>query len=239
MAKGIIYITTTSVNGLIKIGKTGSDQFENRMAILEQNGYWNVSGLRRYFAVEVEEYDEKEKLIHTMFNKSQVASSELFALDKELARSLLQAFGGRQIYPKLESEAQKLVLPSSQKTLPASKSADGVGKNRVVIPDGVYYFHRKVKAWGNRDVLATMRVKDGIIYVLKGSTICPVLGKGNTKSVLAVRSTAKIQDDLLSEDCKVSAPSSAGELVLGGACNGWQDWKTKSGEPISVFRIKK
>lgn len=103
MAKGIIYITTTSVTGLIKIGKTGSDKFQNRMAILEQNGYWNVNGLKRYYAVEVDDYDEKEKLIHTIFSKSQVATSELFALDKELAKEVLQSFGGKQIYPVLDS----------------------------------------------------------------------------------------------------------------------------------------
>ena len=103
MAKGIIYITTTSVTGLIKIGKTESDKFQNRMAILEQNGYWNVNGLKRYYAVEVDDYDEKEKLIHTIFSKSQVATSELFALDKELAKEVLQSFGGKQIYPVLDS----------------------------------------------------------------------------------------------------------------------------------------
>ena len=104
MSKGIIYITTTSVKGLIKIGKTRTDQFENRMATLEQNGYWNVNGLHRYFAVEVDDYDEKEKLIHTIFSKSQVDKSELFALDKDLAKELLESFGGIQIYPFIENK---------------------------------------------------------------------------------------------------------------------------------------
>ena len=49
MSKGILYIMTTSVEGLIKIGKT--QDFNKRMTILEQNGYWNVSGLKRFFAV--------------------------------------------------------------------------------------------------------------------------------------------------------------------------------------------
>ena len=31
MAKGIIYLMTTVVSGLIKIGKTGNEQFENMM----------------------------------------------------------------------------------------------------------------------------------------------------------------------------------------------------------------
>ena len=104
MSKGVIYITTTSVTGLIKIGKTRTDQFENRMSILEQNGYWNVGGLHRYYATEVDDYDEKERLMHTVFSKSQVANSELFALDKDLAKQMLESFEGRQIYPKIEIE---------------------------------------------------------------------------------------------------------------------------------------
>lgn len=103
MSKGIIYITTTSVAGLIKIGKTRIDQFESRMKTLEQNGYWNVNGLKRYFAVEVDDYDEKEKLIHTVFSKSQVSTSELFALDKELAKAMLESFEGKQIFPKINN----------------------------------------------------------------------------------------------------------------------------------------
>lgn len=104
MAKGILYICTTAVTGLIKIGRT--DNFNSRMAILEQNGYWNVSGLQRYFAVRVDDYIEKEKLIHTIFSKSQVANSELFALDKELAKSVLESFEGEQIYPVVEVHRQ-------------------------------------------------------------------------------------------------------------------------------------
>lgn len=50
MAKGIIYVMTTVVPGLIKIGKTGTDNFENRMYQLERNGYFNVVGLKRKFA---------------------------------------------------------------------------------------------------------------------------------------------------------------------------------------------
>lgn len=113
MAKGIIYITTTSVTGLIKIGRTGSDKFQSRMTILEQNGYWNVNGLKRYYAVEVDDYNEKEKLIHTIFSKSQVSTSELFALDKDLAKQVLQSFGGKQIYPALDKSGN--VIPDNAK----------------------------------------------------------------------------------------------------------------------------
>ena len=114
MAKGIIYITITSVTGLIKIGKTRTDQFENRMTALEQNGYWNVSGLKRFFAVEVEDYDEKEKLLHTIFSKSQVDKSELFALNKDLAKEILESFGGKQIYPKIEEKPIPHKIPRAK-----------------------------------------------------------------------------------------------------------------------------
>ena len=37
MMRGIIYVMTTVVPGLIKIGKTGTDNFESRMYNLERH----------------------------------------------------------------------------------------------------------------------------------------------------------------------------------------------------------
>ena len=98
--KGIIYIMTTAVSGLIKIGQTGTDNFQERMRNLEANGYYNVSGLKRFFAIELEDYAEKETLLHDIFNKHRVGESELFALDQELIRQLLLSFKGKVIYPE-------------------------------------------------------------------------------------------------------------------------------------------
>jgi len=58
--KGIIYIMTTAVSGLIKIGQTGNNNYQERMRNLEANGYYNVVGLRRFFAIELEDYEDKE-----------------------------------------------------------------------------------------------------------------------------------------------------------------------------------
>lgn len=100
MTKGIIYIMTTAVSGLIKIGKTGMANYSERMRFLEANGYYNVVGLKRFFAIELEDYDEKEALIHEIFSRSRVGGSELFSLDQELVQQLLLSFDGTVIYPK-------------------------------------------------------------------------------------------------------------------------------------------
>jgi len=98
--KGIIYIMTTAVSGLIKIGQTGTSNYQERMRFLEANGYYNVSGLKRFFAIELDDYTDKESLLIEIFNKHRVGDSELFALDYDLVRQLLLSFDGKVIYPK-------------------------------------------------------------------------------------------------------------------------------------------
>lgn len=100
MAKGTIYVMSTAVSGLVKIGKTGTNNYHERMRFLEANGYYNVTGLRRYLAIELDDYDDKESLLHEIFSKHQVGTSELFALDQDLVRQLLLSFDGKLIYPE-------------------------------------------------------------------------------------------------------------------------------------------
>ena len=107
MAKGTIYIMTTAVSGLIKIGKTGTANYQERMRFLESNGYYNVVGLKRFFAIELEDYDDKESLLHEIFNRSRVGSSELFSLDQELVQQLLLSFDGKVVYPENADKAQE------------------------------------------------------------------------------------------------------------------------------------
>ncbi|NCU29474.1 GIY-YIG nuclease family protein [Candidatus Saccharibacteria bacterium] len=116
MAKGIIYIMTTAVSGLVKIGKTGTSNYAERMRFLEANGYYNVSGLKRFFAMELEDYDDKESLLHEIFSKHQVGNSELFALDQDLVRQLLLSFDGFVIYPdKVNKEKEFDVVTAARK----------------------------------------------------------------------------------------------------------------------------
>lgn len=107
MSQGVVYVMTTAVSGLIKIGKTGVNNYPERMRFLEANGYYNVAGLKRFFAIELEDYDDKESLLHEIFSKHQVGSSELFALDQDLARQLLLSFEGKVIYPAKVSKEEE------------------------------------------------------------------------------------------------------------------------------------
>lgn len=237
MAKGIIYVMTTVVPGLIKIGKTGLDNFEQRMYNLEHNGYSNVTGLKRYFAIEVEDYDEKETLIGEIFSKSRLEKTELFALDLGMVVKLLSSFDGKEVYPKNKTKEQVFEeISTDEKEEPPTKEIQP--GNESVVPDGTYYFNRKVKAWGNKEVLATMKVKDGKYIILKGSTVCPVYSKSHNKWSQTMRDNVKIQDDMLMENVEAASPSAAAVFVLGGAANGWTEWTTKDGKPIDIFRQK-
>ena len=221
MAKGIIYIMDTIVSGLIKIGKTRIDQFDTRMKFLENNGYKNVTGLQRSFAIEVDAYDEKEKLIHEIFSKSRVANTELFALDIEVVILLLSSLDGKQIYPS--DKTKKAVFNAA--TVEFEVRADN-----GFLPDGEYFLQRKVKGFGEVKGLAI--VEDGVFKVKKGSYCAPT-GKGY---VHEIRSRAKIVNNILQEDIICLNPSSAGWVVIGKANNGWCEWKDKMGNKIADYR---
>ena len=214
---------STVVSGLIKIGKTGNDQFENRMRFLENNGYANITGLKREFAIEVDGYDEKEKLIHDIFSKSRIVGTELFALDIEVAKSLLSSLDGKQIYPK--DKSKKEVFKESTEEI--------ILKTEVgFVPDGEYVLNRKIKGFGKVNGKAI--VKDGVFTVLKGS-LCGKTGKGYIPSI---RRNAKIKDNILQEDIVCINPSSAGWIVIGKSNNGWVEWKDLQGNSIEKYRDK-
>lgn len=98
---------STAVSGMVKIGKTGTNNYQERMRFLEANGYYNVAGLKRYFAIELDDYDDKESLLHEIFSKHQVGTSELFALDQDLIKQLLLSFDGKVIYPEIVNKEKE------------------------------------------------------------------------------------------------------------------------------------
>ncbi len=225
MAKGIIYVMSTVVQGLIKIGRTQTNQFETRMNKLESDGYRNVTGLHREFAIEVDNYEEKEHLLHTIFDRSRVPNTELFALNIDLIKQLLSSFEGKQIYPLVKEISKEDIF---------TFSADVLENN--CIPDGTYYLDRKIKKYNQGIIHAEMTVKSGVFTVLKGSDICPIINEGfkSTKR----RDNAKIKNNKLLKNEQFTSCSMAGQFVIGAACNGWKSWKTKDGIPLDNYRKK-
>lgn len=223
MARGIIYVMTTVVPGLIKIGKTDVNNFNNRMYGLERHGYANVTGLSREFAIELDDYDEKEKLLHEIFSKSRVPNTELFALDIDLVTQLLSSFEGSQVYPELETKEEVY-----NKSKDEFKSKEDVN----LIPDGIYTLSRSTRGYGK--VYAEMVVEDGILTVKSGAKCAPLVKENPPKDV----SSAKVIDNELQEDQIFTSPSSAAFLVVGNSANGWTHWKNKEGKPIDIYRKK-
>ena len=101
MAKGILYIMTTPVSGVIKMGIAGdAKKYQERMRFLSANGYANISGLRPYFAIELEDYTETESLLKDLFKFIRLGDSELYSMEADKAKQLLLTFSGSIIFPK-------------------------------------------------------------------------------------------------------------------------------------------
>ena len=225
MERGIIYVMTTVVPGLVKIGKTGSTNFEQRMYDLEHNGYRNVTALKRHFAIEVDKYSDKEALLHTIFEKSRVADTELFAIDVDTVTQLLSSFKGDVVFPKDETKEEIF-----------ETATDSI--NSRLIPDGTYTFQKKKKS-DSRMVRATVRVKNGRWILLKGSTLGIKEDAGVSKQAKIVRANLPLdlEGKLLADfDLGECSPSHAGAVVLNSSNNGWSDWRNEFGQPVDVYR---
>lgn len=211
MARGILYIMKTSIKGLFKIGKTNINNFENRIYGLESDGYKNVTGLKLAFAIEVNDFDEKETLLHKVFSKSQVGTSELFAVDFDLAKKLLSSFEGKIIYSENNKEEN-----NSRKSQTKSKSRD-IG----CIPDGEY--HPESKTYHP----ATLVKKDNHLILKKGSLISPLhktminAKRNQEQNAVKKRNNLPINEitHRLEEDVQINSPSLAGFFVSGKGSN--------------------
>ena len=91
---------STIVDGLVKLGKTDISTFEQKTSILEKNGYFNAVGLKKEFAIEVEDIDKKWEILMYFLNDKRISKSELFAIDLRQMILLLSSLKGKQIYPK-------------------------------------------------------------------------------------------------------------------------------------------
>lgn len=221
MARGIIYLMRTVVKGLVKIGKTSNEQFENRMRNLENNGYANITGLKREFAIEVDSYDDKEKLLHSIFYKSRLADTELFAIDIDIVKSLLSSFDGKQIYPK--DKTKKEVFKESSEEFELQEQGE-------FIPEGEYVLNRNVKGFGKVSGICIFKNKK---FIVKKGSVCAPPKKNYT---FYLDKNIKIKNNILQEDIECNSPSSAGLIIIGRENNGWTEWKDITGKTLDTYR---
>ena len=187
------------------------------------HGYANVAGLKSEFAIELDNYDEKEKLLHEIFSKSRVSNTELFVLDADLVTQLLSSFEGRKIYPEIETK--KEVYSKSKNELKSKQDVN-------LIPDGTYTLNRVIKRY--EKVSDIVEVEDGVLTVKSGAICAPIVRDNPPEAVVS----ALVIDNVLQNDEIFNSPSTAAYLVVGKNTNGWTDWKNKEGDPIEIYRKK-
>ncbi|WP_367183947.1 GIY-YIG nuclease family protein [uncultured Brachyspira sp.] len=223
--KGIIYLMTTAVEGLIKIGKTMTSQYKNRIRFLEKHGYCNVTGLKIQFAIEVNKYSDKEQLLHSIFQKSQIGNTELFALDINTAMKLLSSFDGKLIFSAY-----------GDKETTFNNATENIASR--LIPNGIYYFKKQKKS-DNKVVEAKAKIENGIWYILKGSILGETEDKGVSAKAKLMRENMKIgEKGVLLEDIELGecTPSFAGVLIMNSSINGWSDWYDEKGNKLDKYR---
>ncbi len=220
MAKGVIYVCSTAVDGLIKIGKT--TDFNKRMYELELNGYRNIAGLRRQFAIELEDYNEIENLLDDLFSKSRVGNTELFSIDLNKVIQLLSAFQGRQVYPTTETKKQVF-----------ERATDAIQTG--LLPNGEYFL--EVNQRDGTNSKATLLANNGKLILRRGATIANMRDSASDY-IKKASDNLLVHNNILQEDTIFTSVSIAASVVLGGNTNGWTVWKDESGKLIDIYRQK-
>ena len=196
------------------------------MRTLEGNGYKNITGLKRQFAIEVDDYSEKETLLKSIFDIARIGQTEFFALNIDLVKQLLSSFEGTIIYPAEETKEE--VFNEATEIIEDQKYAK-------LVPDGNYYLERKLKKDGNVAVKARMDVVDGVFYIRSGEQVSTIEGVGLSPGIRGLRDDY-VNEGVVSSDVPFSSPSGAASFVIGASCNGWKNWKTKDNRPLDSFR---
>lgn len=221
MAKGVVYVCSTVIPGLIKIGKTRSDRYEERMRELEDNGYKNCTGLKREFAIEVEDYDAKEVIVHTAFEAHQVGNTELYACNLDKVIKILASFEGKIIYPVTITREEI-----------AEQAEEGAASSDL--PNGNYKYEVKSQLDG-KIYKGILNVENGVLTLKAGSTLAELSVDG-TNSWITNRKSMGVAPCTLVSDLVCSSVSIAANYVCGHEKNGWKAWKDSKGNYIDSYR---
>ena len=167
-------------------------------------------------------------MLHNIFEKSRVDNTELFALDVNLAIQLLSSFEGTVVYPVTDTKSNIFAEATE-------------GSDNHLIPDGTYTFNRTRQKDG-KSTKVVASVKDGEWTLCKGSIVLPDIDRESANKTIRLRAQLNMDTNgQLLDDCILGhvTPSCAACVCFGGYINGWDEWKTKSGKPINIFRQNK
>lgn len=226
---GFVYILTNQSfrEDWVKIGKTDrpvdvrSKELDNTAVPLP----FDI-----YATAETSKYNELEKNMHLLLtdlaDKRIRPNREFFNIKPEEAYKYL-----KQLCSMIDDA--KLNGPDDEEDEEdATISRPYKGKYKVVT-DEIFYLKST-----NGLCDAQMVVKDGKYVVLEGSVIDPTI-TSNVKQVTGLRRkfASKIVNNVVVENVEFTVPSTAGEFVKGGACNGKIYWRTNNNEPLESFIV--
>lgn len=103
MNRGVLYVMSTAIPDIVKIGKAGIDRWKARTDDLSKTGYRNMNNLQLEYAIAVEDYHNKEQLLHQVFSAQRVGNTELFAVNHRLVVNLMKALAGDQLYSRVHT----------------------------------------------------------------------------------------------------------------------------------------
>jgi len=230
--KGYVYILTNPSfrEDWVKIGRC-SGEVDLRSKRLSNTAV--PLPFEIYATIKTSKYEELEKHLHDVLtdiaNKRINPKREFFNITPKKAGELLKTCAG------FIDDAELNFPDDTDDEEPTDTNEKKHSK-----------FHKKGKYTVNtnkefifaRDTTdARMVVKEGKRYiVLAGSRIDgKIYSKREAIKRLRKPYNAYLRNDIITKDIEFSSPSSAGEFVCGGACNGKYYWRTKDGKPLNDF----
>lgn len=219
MSKAILYVMSTIVPGLVKIGMT--NDFEKEMAMLERNGYCNIVALKREYAVETDDCENKKDMIDQLLRNKRIADTDLYAVDADLIVYFFSSLRGTQVYPVKDKEEEEKPDRSHKWDL---------------VPDGRYYMRKRSPRASNHVIEAIMDVVNGVYVIPKGTKLIASDCSGLSETIRKIRESDSVKSNTTTKDIKFASPSGASSFIMGTPSNGWNDWRGADGESIDKYR---
>ena len=241
--ENVIYILTNpQYPGYIKIGY--ASDLKQRLSSLNTGALVEFVPYAVYETAKDKGDLEIHKIIELLnpilraskFDNGKSKLKEFFKLEPDEAYELLQHIaivsGTEKHLYKVDANMNKI---QNNKTPPDGPPP--IPPNQI-IPNGIYYFKRKIKR-ENIIANATIEIIDEKIILKSGSYISPSESKGISDKVKIKRSSLNVVNDTLQEDIQCSSINEASTIILGASCDAWIYWKNENGELIDIYRKEK